>query len=868
MPDYNQGGFTQGSDGGIYGDPGNGGGSVSDYDTWDWKQIKAAVYGSAAASESDAAAHAKSVADPQSLQHAAEIFFLVQRTLEMVAQSLTDQAKALAEDGGPWKGAAADSFLDMMTTFSKQVRSNAQVLSGGATGTNSVPQQLANNAVSLATAQDLIVRIDQYYAAQAQRIGVGPMSNGLIPISQKPVLVKMMTDQMRQVLKSLAGGYEISIHGIQSPPGVNSPRGSNPGVGTIDPGTGAIDPGTTGVTDPGVGGMPGGVGSGGMGDPGIGGGAGGGTPVPYTGNLSTAPGGAPGLGGGGAGLPGLDPAALDAALNPGGPGMNPGSVSVQPFPGSTGVGVGTGGGVGGVPVLPGVGGLGSPVPFRGSTGTGGTGKLPTSSGVGSADPSTWGSPTPTAFPGTTSVGGAAAGLTGPGIGKGLSLSSPVAGFPGMTSTESAVPPLSVPGLSGGGSTGVPSSLAQTGTGAGGPMGMPMMPGMGGGAPGSAAGSGERSDASGLLGQSADPWTGDTSVGNGQVGSGLGAPAGGAGLNLPGMAVPGMAVPPMVGAGGPVGMPMMPGMAGGAPGSAAGNGERSDASGLLGQSADPWTGDAGLGGGEVGSGLGASAGGAGLDLPGMAIPPIAGAAPVPGRSGERSEASGLAAGERADRTADGRPLEEPRGTAAGAEPDGVSATGATVEDVRGGFGAPQDLPDDRVAVLRHPGPDTAEDTSAWDIGSGSFVPLLWPLRGDEEERDETIPGYASADEGTWGDTESLPTAPAEPGRTLSAGGNASVADSSGGSHLATWRPVHRSGAAAAGTAPSGADSWSLGCGDAPFDPDEDDQAAEARGTDEQDDAEEQADKGDKSMADLLVQDESVWGAPPRGTRGEG
>jgi hypothetical protein len=253
---------------------------------------------------------------------------------------------------------------------------------------------------------------------------------------------------------------------------------------------------------------------------------------------------------------------------------------------------------------------------------------------------------------------------------------------------------------------------------------------------------------------------------------------------------------------------------------------------------------------------------------MAIPPIAGAAPVPGRSGERSEASGLAAGERADRTADGRPLEEPRGTAAGAEPDGVSATGATVEDVRGGFGAPQDLPDDRVAVLRHPGPDTAEDTSAWDIGSGSFVPLLWPLRGDEEERDETIPGYASADEGTWGDTESLPTAPAEPGRTLSAGGNASVADSSGGSHLATWRPVHRSGAAAAGTAPSGADSWSLGCGDAPFDPDEDDQATEAQGTDEQDDAEEQADKGDKSMADLLVQDESVWGAPPRGTRGEG
>ncbi|HEV7935090.1 MAG TPA: hypothetical protein VGP70_22615, partial [Actinomadura sp.] len=387
MPDYNQGGFTQGSDGGIYGDPGNGGGSVSDYDTWDWKQIKAAVYGSAAASESDAAAHAKSVADPQSLQHAAEVFLAVQRTLEMVAQSLTDQAKALAEDGGPWKGAAADSFLDMMTTFSKQVRANAQVLSGGATGTNSVPQQLANNAVSLATAQDLIVRIDQYYAAQAQRIGVGPMSNGLIPISQKPVLVKMMTDQMRQVLKSLAGEYQISIDAIRSPSGVTSPLGSNPGAGTIDPGAGAGVPGA-GAFDPGSGGMPGGVGSGGIGDPGTGGGA----PVPYMGDLSTTPGGVPGAGGGAAGLPPLDPAAMDAALNPGAPGGGAGSFSAQPFPGSTDVGLGTGGGVGGAPVLPGIGGLGSLAPFGGSTGTRGTGRLPSSLGVGSADPSTWGSP--------------------------------------------------------------------------------------------------------------------------------------------------------------------------------------------------------------------------------------------------------------------------------------------------------------------------------------------------------------------------------------------------------------------------------------------------------------------------------------------
>ncbi|UXX91344.1 WXG100 family type VII secretion target [Streptomyces sp. AD2-2] len=132
MPDYNSGGFHQGEDGTIFGNPdGSSNGSVTDYDNWDWKQIKAAVYGMSSGVSTDAnLAHARSIANPQSLLDAANAFFHVQRILEGVTKSLVDQAKALAGDNGPWGGSAADSFLTMMTNFSRQVKANADVLSG------------------------------------------------------------------------------------------------------------------------------------------------------------------------------------------------------------------------------------------------------------------------------------------------------------------------------------------------------------------------------------------------------------------------------------------------------------------------------------------------------------------------------------------------------------------------------------------------------------------------------------------------------------------------------------------------------------------------------------------------------------------
>ena len=76
---------------------------------------------------------AKSVSDPQSLADAANAFYQVQMTLSGVQKALNDQANALAGDDGPWKGDAANEFLDIMDTFSKQVKANVDVDGGDVT---------------------------------------------------------------------------------------------------------------------------------------------------------------------------------------------------------------------------------------------------------------------------------------------------------------------------------------------------------------------------------------------------------------------------------------------------------------------------------------------------------------------------------------------------------------------------------------------------------------------------------------------------------------------------------------------------------------------------------------------------------------
>lgn len=483
MADYNSGGFHQGDDGTIFGSPdGSSNGSINDYDNWDWKQIKAAITGMSAGVSNDAnASHARAVADPQSLMDAANAFFHVQRTLQAITKSLVDQAKALAGDNGPWNGAAADSFLDMMTNFSRQVKANADVLAGGSTGDHSIPHQLANNAVTLRSAQSKLGEIDTWYADQAIAMGVTPMSNGLIPISQKPELVQMMNEDMRSVLKSLAHTYQVTTDNIVNPVPVTSPANSPDGPGTGD---GPPDPG------PDLGGPDGGIGD--------------------TGSLSDL-----------SGLPdtGLDKG-LDTGAGIGGPDGLDASGDLAGFPGDPSALDGTG-----------LDGTGLDATGLDGTGLGGTGL--DDLGLDGLDPSALDSAlNPLSFPGLGGLAGLGTGRSGAGTGAldGLSTADPEAfGDTGLAD-----------GLSDGLTGGLDSGLADgAATGAGMPSqlatssGMPYMPGMGG--TGSGGGlSSEPTDASGLLDASAEPWEGEAMTGGDDVGSELGAAAGGEGLGAGGM----------------------------------------------------------------------------------------------------------------------------------------------------------------------------------------------------------------------------------------------------------------------------------------------------------------------------------------------
>ncbi|MYR04721.1 WXG100 family type VII secretion target, partial [Streptomyces sp. SID6139] len=591
-PDYNTGGFSDSGDG-IFADPGNDPGSIDDYNSWDWKQIMAAINGMSAGTGSDAnQERAKGISDPQSLMDAAGHFLNAEVVLAGIAKSLADQANALAGENGPWKGAAADAFCDMINTFSRQVKATADVLSGGEAG-NSVPQQLADNSVNLYNAQVKIADIDAWYADQAVKMGVKPMSNGLIPIHEKPQLVEMMTSDMRAVLKSLAGEYQVTIDSVHTPPPVTSPTDSpdvpddvpdvqdpdltDPNLPNVDaPDPQAFSaPDTSGLPDPEM--------------PGVNPMSALATPSPYSGGTGV-DGDAPGLDGlpkDALGNDTLDPSALDKALNP------------SAFPGDSNLDDG-------LPTF-------SPTAFPGGLNTGtGAGKFPTLADNLAEDPASWSDTggLPEDFPGDTGVGGTG----GLNAGEGLGDVAPEQ-FPGGLDTESGLPEglaspslldnaLESPALDG-------LSEGEQGLGAG---GMPMMPGMGaGGMPQS--GAPDRSDSSGLLDSEAEPWSGDPSVAD-EIG-GRGADAGGDGLGLPldeaeAAGYPGdLSTEEGLTGMGAGGMPMMPGMgAGGMPQSGAP--DRSDSSGLLDSEAEPWVGDPEVGE-EIG-GAGALAGGEGLGLP--------------------------------------------------------------------------------------------------------------------------------------------------------------------------------------------------------------------------------------------------------------
>jgi hypothetical protein len=326
--------------------------------------------------------------------------------------------------------------------------------------------------------------------------------------------------------------------------------------------------------------------------------------------------------------------------------------------------------------------------------------------------------------------------------------------------------------------------------------------MGGGAGAQApTPNGERSDASGLLDHNVEPWAGHTDTGD-DMATQLGTAEGGEGLTLPAEGGAALETTAAETTAPGAGMPYLPGMGGGAGAQApTPNGERSDASGLLEQNVEPWTGEAD---GETAE-PGTAAGGEGLALPffpGQAVP-------------EQAHAE----------------VQEPATAALLAEEAAVvwaERTAKNEHETEREIEAEE--PTEKQSVSEHAAVATAlpitlgdDDSSlAWDVAGAAFAPLLWAA-STEDEADITVDGPATADEGTWGPA-------AEPSFT-------------------TWQPS-RTGEAAATPASAALASATLACSteDVPPDPEEEppaeapDEEAPARGA-----------------ADLLVQERDLWGA---------
>ena len=170
-PDSGNPFYTTGS--GIYGDPNSVSGNPTDYQSWSWKQIEAAIIGSSAVppGASGAPTTNQAVADPQSLFNAATAFNNTQSALAMIAKSISDQATALAGPNGAWKGASADQFYALMSNLSNDVAAKANQINGGSADVNPVPQQLWVNGEYLQWAQQTIRAIDTWYGTQAAQAG-------------------------------------------------------------------------------------------------------------------------------------------------------------------------------------------------------------------------------------------------------------------------------------------------------------------------------------------------------------------------------------------------------------------------------------------------------------------------------------------------------------------------------------------------------------------------------------------------------------------------------------------------------------------------------------------------------------------------
>jgi integrin beta 3 len=523
---------------------------LDDYKKWakesgGWRKVRAAVTGGAAMSTDEGRAYAVDRVNPQSLMDAGAAFELAGLTFSELGTYLRTHARAIAGEGKPWQGLAADAFLDQMEYVAKILDAQAERIMGppGTAGSRSVPQQLYNDANFLAWSQYAMEHWDHEFARLARESGNTVGADGLVSITGTP-LEAPMAQRMEQVIDNLAHQYEGFAHEAVVPvrrenPNANTnakppPAAPPPPPAAPPPPPAAPPPRSAAPPPPPAAPPPRSA-----------------APPPPPAALPSPP-----------GSPNARSANLDGGPNQ--PNLsNLNGLNNNPSRGTNGNGANLS-----TPSPP-------PVP-RPATSNLNTPNLNTPNRANPVPPNL--SPNPPAVPRPAGAGGNTPGVgrpSGTGGGTGSSVSTPTPPRAPAAPPAPVDPAVRPPSLLGAGAVGsgvnIPGLTGSSGTNAGGmpPVAPPGSPGGAGGG----SGVPDRPDAGGLLDGGADAWTPVGSPAPRPPDAGLFTPPGGSGLQTGN---------PAAGAGGPGGMPMMPGgPAGGGPdGGGSGVPDRPDAAGLV------------------------------------------------------------------------------------------------------------------------------------------------------------------------------------------------------------------------------------------------------------------------------------------------
>ncbi|MDM4721483.1 hypothetical protein QTQ03_18475 [Micromonospora sp. WMMA1363] len=205
-----------------------------DESSWNWKQIKAAVNGGSEIARGDDGAReeARGVSDPESFFRMAQSFARVQATLALCREVTQVHSRAIAGEGRPWQGHSADAFSSSMAWTVGVLDAHVDQITAGATEDRpeqgSIVESLVDAGNRLAYSRAVLDAIDHHYAAEARRLGVEPMDNGLIPVSKRPDIVAMMDRDMRAEFERLNEQYSMTVNDMRPPPPEELPAPRSP----------------------------------------------------------------------------------------------------------------------------------------------------------------------------------------------------------------------------------------------------------------------------------------------------------------------------------------------------------------------------------------------------------------------------------------------------------------------------------------------------------------------------------------------------------------------------------------------------------------------------------------------------------------